>query len=122
MNSRIVQDRLINMAVAIIDNSRTLFTTYEGTVIRKQIVRSSTSAALNYGEAKGTITTNDFMHNLSLVLKELRETYIGLEIIERSHRIKSDGALATAKAECNELVSIFTQSLRTLNSQKDKSI
>jgi len=44
-------------------------------------MRSSGGAALNYGEAQGTVTTKDFIHKLSLVLKELKETKVSLKIL-----------------------------------------
>lgn len=46
-----------------------------------QIMRSSGGAALNYGEAQGTNTSKDFIHRMSIVLKELKETRVSLKIL-----------------------------------------
>jgi four helix bundle protein len=52
--------------------------------LAKQIVRSGSSAALNYGEAQSAESRADFTHKLSLVLKELRETHVNLSIMSES--------------------------------------
>lgn len=46
-----------------------------------QIVRSGTSPALNYAEAISAESKNDFIHKMSIVAKELRETRVCLDII-----------------------------------------
>ena len=52
--------------------------------LAKQVVRSGSSAALNYGEAQSAESRADFIHKLSLVLKELRETQVNLAIMSES--------------------------------------
>lgn len=46
------------------------------------MIRSSGSAALNYGEAQGTITSNDFIFKVSLSVKELKESRNSLKILD----------------------------------------
>ncbi|WP_429774003.1 four helix bundle protein [Agaribacillus aureus] len=46
------------------------------------MLRSSSGAALNFGEALGTTTTRDFIHKMTIVLKELKETRVSLKILE----------------------------------------
>ncbi|MFY8097664.1 MAG: four helix bundle protein [Flavobacterium sp.] len=46
------------------------------------IIRSSGSAALNFGEAQGTLTDKDFIFKLTLVVKELKESRNSLKILE----------------------------------------
>ncbi len=82
-------------------------------ILRKQILRSSISIALNYGEARGAQSRNDFVHKLRLCLKEARETLVNLHIMTE---VKSTNSilLSNAKDECNQIVSILTASLKTL--------
>ena len=47
----------------------------------KQVIRSSCSAALNYGEVQGTLSKRDYRFKASLVLKELKETRVALKIL-----------------------------------------
>ena len=77
-----------------------------------QLLRSGTSAALNYGEAQGAESRKDFVHKIKVILKELRESRICLRILSRRSLLQSHSALS----ECNELVAIFTKSVKTASS------
>ena len=47
-------------------------------------LRSGTSPALNYGEARSGESRKDFVHKLQIVLKELRESLNALKIINKA--------------------------------------
>jgi four helix bundle protein len=112
-----LEDRLIEFAVRIIKLSASLPKTDAGRHIAGQILRSGTSPAPNYGEARGAESLADFIHKLRIVLKELNETSIWLRIIERSELLKKE--LLTALAEENiELCRIFTASLKTARTKR----
>ena len=83
-----------------------------GTYIAGQILRSETSPAPNYGEARGAESAADFVHKLRIVLKELNETSIWLRLIDRSQLLKRE-LLAEIVNENSELCKIFTSSLKT---------
>jgi four helix bundle protein len=97
----------------IIDLTRTLNHESAATVMINQIIRSSTSPALNYGEATGAESQKDFIHKMQVVLKELRETFIALKIIEKAKLCKNNTLLNNALDECNQLISIFVKSITT---------
>ena len=78
-----------------------------------QLLRSGTSPALNYAEAQGAESIKDFIHKLQLVLKELRETYVNLKIIDRSNLCKSDSQLVMTLKENDELIAIMVKSVKT---------
>ena len=46
-----------------------------------QIMRSSGSSALNFGEAQGTNTDRDYINKASISLKELKESRVNLKIL-----------------------------------------
>jgi len=114
MTSSELEMRLINFAVSIIAISGKIKRNYAGMHLAKQIIRSGTSPALNYAEARGAESRKDFLHKIKIVLKELRETLVSLTIIEKSDLMKHDNAeLKNALVECNELVAIFVASTKT---------
>ena len=76
MNKKDLEDRLITFAVDIIKIVECNKNNYEGKYLSSQIIRSGTSAALNYGEAQSTESKRDFVHKMQIVLKELRETFV----------------------------------------------
>ena len=69
-----LEERLIDFAIRISEVAESLPNAALGKYIKGQMIRSGTSPALNYGEAQSAESTNDFIHKLKIVLKELRET------------------------------------------------
>jgi four helix bundle protein len=91
-----LEQRFIDFAVCIIDISADLENSKAGNHVGGQLLRSGTSPALNYGEAQSAESRKDFVHKMKIVLKELRETLVGLKIIEQAHLLKSTHQLSTA--------------------------
>lgn len=56
----------------------------------KQILRSGTSIGANYCEALGSESPQDFVHKLSISLKEANETYFWIDILHSSGHIDAD--------------------------------
>ena len=112
-----LEERLIDFAVRVINLSASLPKTAAGKHIAGQILRSGTSPAPNYGEARGAESHADFIHKLRIVLKELNETSIWLRIIERSELLRKE-LIKDIVAENKELCRIFATSLRTARSRK----
>jgi four helix bundle protein len=80
-------------------------------------LRSGTSPAPNYGEARGAESHADFVHKLRIVLKELNETSIWLRVIDRSQLVRTVLLVEITK-ENKELCKIFTASLKTARTPK----
>jgi hypothetical protein len=77
----------------------------------------ATSAAANYEEAKAAYSRKDFALKNSIVLKELREADLWLRVILRCH-IGTPQAPAALRIESDQLVAIFTSSMRKLHPAK----
>ena len=112
-----LEDRLVDFAVRIIRLTHALPKSPAGKHIAGQILRSGTSPAPNYGEARGAESINDFVHKLGLVLKELNETNIWLRIIERSGILRKE-LIADIVGENKELCRIIGSSLKTARIRK----
>ena len=111
-----LEQRLIQFSVQIIELCRILNNEYVSQHLSNQIIRSSTSSALNFGEAQAAESRRDFIHKSSIVLKELRETHICLKIIQQSKLLKSDANILPLLNEANELVAIFQKTIITSKS------
>ena len=59
-------------------------------VLSKQFLRSSTSIGANIHEALDAQSRNDFIHKLSISLKEARETEYWLLIIKQSELVNCE--------------------------------
>lgn len=112
-----LEERLINFAVRIIKLVANLPKTPAGKHIAGQLLRSGTSPAPNYGEARGAESHADFIHKYGVVLKELNETFVWLRIIERSGLLKPD-LMTDLLDENQQLCRIFTSSLKTARSNR----
>ena len=118
MNQTELEQRLIEFAVKIIDLCDSLPNTRSGIALGNQLVRSGTSPALNYGEARGAESDNDFLHKINIVLKELRESHITLQIINKSQLEPNKPVLEFLLKECDELVSIFVATSKKLKQKR----
>ena len=117
MKQRELQTRLVRFGVCIINISEELPTTRSAIHLGNQLLRSGTSPALNYAEARAAESRRDFIHKLKVVLKELIETSVNLEMI----MIKNYEGLSSIRStyeESLELISIFTVSLKTLQNNR----
>ena len=108
-----IQEWLIHFAVQIIKLSSKLPKTTAGRHVSSQILRSGTSPAPNYGEARSAESTNDFVHKLKVALKELNETKVWLQIITVSEMISVEDCAEVNKS-CDELCRIISASVWTV--------
>ena len=118
-----LEDRLVEFSVRIADIVDNLPNTRLGNHIAGQLTRCGTAPALNYGEAQGAESRDDFIHKLKVVLKELKETRICLKIITRKQLIKDNNLLSEITKEDEELIAIIFRSIQTAknnNNQKTK--
>lgn len=107
-----LEERLIDFAVRILELVETLPKLSTAKHMGGQLMRSGTSPALNYGEAQGAESREDFLHKMKICLKELRESYNNLRIIKKKNWF-AEKRLDPLIRENNELVSIFVASLKT---------
>ena len=110
-----LERRLIQFGAEIIRLSTKLPRTSEGKHVAMQMLRSGTSAAANYGEARAAESRADFVHKLRVVLKELNETGIWLRMISGSTLLPAQEIVAVV-AENRELSKIIAASVRTARS------
>ena len=119
MRKQELEERLIDFAAEIILFTNHIEKSYAGNHLIGQIVRSSTSPALNYGEAQSAESKKDFIHKMGICLKELRETFNCLKIIERAKLTSNTELINKLKSEANELISIFVTSIKTAKTNSE---
>mgnify|MGYP001018266089 FL=1 len=66
MTAQILEERLIDFAVAIVDVVESLPNSKAGNHIANQLIRSGTSPAPNYGEARSAESRKDFIHKMKI--------------------------------------------------------
>jgi len=121
MKTNDLEDRVINFAVSIINIIEDLKNNYAGNYYGNQLIRSSGSPALNYGEARSAESHKDFVHKMGICLKELRESYNCLKIINRAQLYSgSSEKMNKVLDKNNQLISIFVASIKTSKSNNSK--
>lgn len=77
-----LEDRLVKFAGDLIMFSKTFPKSQEGIYFADQLIRASSGAALNYGEAQGTNSKKDFTYKITIVLRELKECRVAYKILD----------------------------------------
>jgi four helix bundle protein len=108
-----IETRLVNLALSIDNLCKSLKRSYLSQHLATQIIRSSTSAALNYGEAQAAESKKDFVHKLSLVSKELRESKVSLRLLYNSISDKDQNKYKNCLVECDRLIGLFYKTIQT---------
>ena len=109
-----LEDRLVRFAGECILFVRKLEKSYEVDYYKNQLIRSSGSSSLNYGEAQGTITGKDFIFKVSLSVKELKESRNTLKVLEY---IKT-GDLEERKWLLTEVEELIAIASKMINNKK----
>jgi len=110
----LLERRMIGFGGDIVSLSVRMPKNLQGQHFARQILRSGTAVAANYGEARGAESRSDFLHKLRVVLKELNETAVWLELIIRTATCKED--LSPLLNENRELCRIIAASIKTARS------
>lgn len=84
----------------------------------RQIVRSGTSIGANLEEANAAQSRADFMSKCHIALKEARETYYWLRLMNSVEMISPD-QLKDLIQESNEIVAILTSIVKNSKLNKD---
>src|SRR5262249_1376311 len=105
-------ERLLNFASRVGKVVDALPDTRMGRHVAGQLVRCGTSPAPNYAEACGAERRRDFIHKLSICLKELRETHVWLQLIVKAELLPT-GRLGDLSDEGTQLINIIAKSIVT---------
>jgi four helix bundle protein len=83
-----------------------------------QVLRSATSPLSNHGEAQAAESADDFIHKLSVCLKELKESRRWLRLIRRVPLLKPESQVDPLLNETEEFIRIFSASTRMAQKRK----
>jgi four helix bundle protein len=117
-----LEQRLLEYASKIIHLVEDLPNTRTGNHIATQLLRSGTSPLPNHGEAQAAESPADFIHKLKVCLKELRESYRWILLIQRASLLKSCGQIQPLLDETQELIRIFVASIRTSEKKRSERV
>jgi len=117
MNSEIKSESIIAkkayaFAIDIVKLYKELIGENKEFVLSKQLLRSGTSIGANINEAVSGQSKRDFVHKLSIALKEARETAYWLNLLRDSDFI-NQVSFDDIDAKCNEIIKILSSIILT---------
>lgn len=102
-----IRERSFKFGVRIIQLTPLLPKTTAGFAIGNQIIRSGTSVGANIEEAQNCATKKEFIHTVTISLKEARETGYWLRLISET-KLVDQATVLHLLGEVNELIKILT--------------
>lgn len=78
-----LEDRLVNFAADTAVFCQKIPNNFAGNYYGNQLLRSSGSSALNFGEMQGAQSDRDFANKATICLKELKESRMNLKILSK---------------------------------------
>lgn len=106
--NQMFRDRTKKFAISVIQSFSSLSYSDDVSVIRKQVIRSSTSAAANYRAVGRARSERERFAKTCIVVEEIDETLFWLEIIEELEYLNPEITLQL-KSEYEELVKVMTK-------------
>ena len=113
----ILREKSYAFALRIIKAYQYLSTEQKEFVLSKQLLRSGTSIGASIREARYAQSKADFVHKLSIAIKEAGETEYWLMLLRDSKYI-DDKVFESIASDCVELLKILTSSINTLKRNK----
>lgn len=114
-----LSDRILDFVVKVIKIVNDLPQTIAGRHIGTQLLSAGTSSGANYEEACGAESRSDFIHKMSIVLKEMKETRYWLRLIHRTEMLAPD-RIVPMLDECGQLCAIIGKSISTAKKKKTR--
>ena len=111
-NKNILNNKSYAFAIRIVKLSQFLQNEHKEYVLSRQVMKSGTSIGALVREAKYAQSSIDFIHKLSIALKEANETYYWLSLLYDTNYIKEKLFNSLLK-DCDELISILVSIVKT---------
>ncbi len=116
MSESIVQQKSLSLAIKILVlKENTLSDNFN---IKRQLIKSCTSVGANIAEAQYAESRADFIHKLSIALKEASETEFWLTLLCSLSNTDQNNVLLK---ECKEVCALLVSSLKTLKTSEQRT-
>jgi len=112
MGENIIKTKSFNFALKVIEIYKTIIKSKKEYVISKQFLRSGTAIGALISEAQQAESKADFIHKLSVAIKEANETDYWINVLFSSGYIERENYYAIA-ADINEILCLLTSIIKT---------
>ena len=108
----VVREKSYGFALRMIKAYKYLSVSQREFVLSKQMLRSGTAIGALIREAEYAQSKADFVHKLSIALKEANETAYWISLLEDSEYMEETGAISLMN-DCYELIKLLTSIIVT---------
>ena len=112
MKENVLKEKSFLFAIRVINLYKFLKKEHKEFVLSQQIIRSGTSVGALVREAEHAESIKDFIHKLSISLKEINETEYWLDLLFATDFI-NEKMYQSLKKDCEELLKLLTASVKT---------
>ncbi len=116
----VLQEKSFQFAVEIVALADMLYANYRGFRLADQILGSGTSIGANIREAGQAESAADFIHKLSIALKECDETIYWLDLLSETGRLAPEH-YAHHLSRVMELRKMLTASIKTVKTRTKRT-
>ncbi|MDR5591973.1 four helix bundle protein [Christiangramia sp. SM2212] len=118
MAGNVLKDKSYSFALLVVQRYKSIVSEKKEFVISKQILRSGTAIGALIREAEFAESKKDFIHKMSIALKEANENIYWLDLLRDSEFIETK-VHADLYQNCKELVAMLVSSIKTAKSKLD---
>ena len=120
MKENIIKNKTFSFALKIVTICRHLIKEEKEFVLSNQLMRSGTSVGALVREAEQAESKKDFIHKLSIALKEANETEYWIELLNAGKFITEE-TFKVIQLEINEIIRILTKIILTSKTNINKT-
>jgi len=118
MKKNVILDKSFDFAVRIIFLNKYLVAEKKEYILSKQIIRSGTSVGALIREAQHAESNADFIHKLSIALKEANETDYWLLLLHKTNYIKNE-QFNSLQLDIQELLKLLVSIVKSSKKKKN---
>ena len=112
MKENVIKDKSFAFALRIVKLYQFLCDTKKEYVLSKQVLRSGTSIGANVRESEHGQSKADFIHKISISLKEANETDYWLDLLFQAGYL-DEKMYQSLNQDCEEILKILTAIVKT---------
>jgi len=118
MRENVVRDKSFDFAVRVVNAYKYLVETKREFVMSKQLLRSGTAIGALVREAEHAESKADFIHKMSIALKEANETDYWLDLLYKTEYL-TEKEHQTLKADAGELLRLLVSIIKSSKKIRD---
>ena len=117
MHRHVVREKSFAFALRVVNLCRFLVEERRELVLSRQLLRSGTAIGALVREAEQAESRADFVHKMSIALKEANEAQYWIDLLHRSGYIDS-GGFTSIQTDSTELLKLLTAIVKTTKARR----